>query len=54
MIKKKRMFAITIISVLIIILFSPFIYAEEDINKENLLTLWMPGITKDNYFTQID
>lgn len=53
MIKKKRMIAIAIISVSIMVLFSPFIYAEEDINQEKILTLWMPGITKDNYFTQI-
>lgn len=54
MIKKKRMIAIAIISVFVMILFSQFIYAKENINQEKILTLWMPGISKDNYFTQIE
>jgi len=50
----KRIIPIAIISLFITMLFSPVIYAEDNIEQERILTIWMPGITKNNYFTQID
>ncbi|KYK23711.1 hypothetical protein AYK21_02200 [Thermoplasmatales archaeon SG8-52-2] len=49
---------IKITSILITLLFSnllilPIINAEEQTDSDRLLTIWMPGITKDNYFRQI-
>ena len=52
--KNKRIITTTIISLFIILLFSPFVYSEDKINQEQILTIWMPGVTKDDYFTQIE
>jgi len=50
----KKIIPIAIISLFITMLFSPVIYAEDNIEQERILTIWMPGITKNNYFTQIE
>ena len=54
MLKKKRFISITLIVLFLTILYLPIINAEEQINQDKILTIWMPGITKDNYFTQIE
>ena len=51
--KRIKIISITITSILLALLFSPIINAEEITYQNKLLTIWMPGITKDNYFTQI-
>ncbi len=50
--KRKRLIVIAITLLFLIILFLPVINAENTLNQEKILTIWMPGITKDNYFTQ--
>ncbi|KYK32067.1 MAG: hypothetical protein AYK22_00470 [Thermoplasmatales archaeon SG8-52-3] len=52
--KKKKLISLIFIVLFLTILYFPIINAEETINQEKILTIWMPGITKDNYFTQIE
>ncbi len=54
MLKRKRIIPIAVTLLILTILFLPVINAEDTINQEKILTIWMPGITQDNYFTQIE
>ena len=54
MLRKKSIIVLFISSLFILILFSPNICAEGNINKNKILTIWMPGITENNFFTQIN
>ena len=51
LIKKIITFLVTLIFITLI--FSPSVTSEDPINRDNLLTIWMPDITEDDYFTQI-
>jgi hypothetical protein len=50
--KIKRLISITSVILLIILIYIPIINAEKTIDQEKILTLWMPGITKNDYFAQ--
>lgn len=50
---RKNIISVIITSLFITILFSPCISAEDPVNQDQTLTIWMPGVTQDDYFTQI-
>lgn len=53
MIGRKKAIPIFITSILFTILIMPYTSAEEPVNKNQTMTIWMPKITQDDYFTQI-
>jgi hypothetical protein len=53
MAKKIKIVSILITLLFLNLLILPIISAEEQTDSDKLLTIWMPGITKDNYFRQI-
>jgi len=54
MIMRKKIVPFVITLLLTTIIPIQIINAEDTINQEKILTIWMPGITEDNYFTQIE
>jgi hypothetical protein len=52
--KKKKAISIIISILFLVLLISPIINAEETDDQKKLLTIWMPGITEENYFKQIE
>ena len=53
MAKKIKVASILITILFLNLLILPLISAEEQTDSDRLLTIWMPGITEDNYFRQI-
>ena len=53
MIGRKKVITILVSLIFLTVLFSPVIDAEEPVNQEQKMTLWAPGVTQNNYFTQI-
>lgn len=53
MIAKSKIITFAVSILFIFLLFSPSIQSKEPVNRDNLLTIWMPEITEDDYFTQI-
>lgn len=51
---RKRILSTIIMSFFITILLSPCISAKNPINQDQILTIWMPGITKNDFFIQIE
>jgi len=50
---KKKKFVSILITLLFLNLLLPLINAEAQTDSDRILTIWMPGITEDNYFRQI-
>ena len=50
---RKNTIPVIIAALFITILFSPSFSAEEPLNQNQKLTIWLPDITQDDYFTQI-
>lgn len=50
----KRIISVIIISFFISLLLFPYISAKNPAYQDNILTIWMPGITDDDYFTQVE
>ena len=53
MAKKCKVVSILIIILFLNLLILPLVSAEEQTDSDRLLTIWMPGITENNYFRQI-
>ena len=53
MIGGKKIIPIFIVLILLSILLSTCISAEETLSKNQKMTIWMPKVTHDDYFSQI-
>ena len=42
-----------IVALFLCIAFSPSIDAKKPLNQEQVMTVWLPGVTEDNYITQV-
>ena len=54
MVRRKKIVSVKIISLFITIILLPCISAKTPINQDQILTIWMPGITENDFFTQIE
>ena len=52
-IKRRNIFSVLVAGLFISILFSPISVAEEPVNRSQTLSIWLPDVTEDDYFTQI-
>jgi hypothetical protein len=53
MVGRKKVMAIFFTTIFLTLLFSPCISAAEPLDQEAKMTIYLPGVTQNNYFTQI-
>lgn len=53
MFKRMNIFSVLVAGLFITMLFSPVNVAEEPVGQSQILTIWMPDVTEEDYFTQI-
>lgn len=51
--KRNKIIIFAILTIFLTSFLNPIINAKETTSQNKILTIWMPGITKENYFTQI-
>ena len=54
MVRRKKIICTIIILLFMTIILSPGISSNNYINQDQILTIWMPGISNDDYFTQLE